>query len=109
MKISYLVLGLGGVVGEEGRLGHQHLVHDNPEAPPVAQLGVALAQQHLRRNVVGRADKAVRQAAGVLPLLAPPLQRLHATVGGGGTGAAAAVKVKVARVHRVLPAVPAQL
>lgn len=82
--------------GQKGRLADQHLVQDDADAPPVAQLRVAAALQHFRRNVVGRPDQRVGQTALVV-LQAAALQH----------GGLAALGRVVPRLHRVLAAVVA--
>lgn len=75
MKCDNLVLCLSGCGGQKGRRPHQHLVQDDAHGPPVAELRVARALQHLGGDVVGCAHQRVSQAALVLPA-APALQRL---------------------------------
>ena len=53
LPVDHLELGLGRGVGQERRLPDQHLVQDDADTPPVAQLGVALSQQHLKTNSTG--------------------------------------------------------
>ena len=45
---GHLVLSLCRAVGQEGGLADEHLVEDDPDAPPVALLGIPLAQQDLQ-------------------------------------------------------------
>jgi hypothetical protein len=65
---TYLILCFRGRIGKEGRLTNQHLVQYDPHAPPITELGVSLAEQDLRRYVVGRADQGVGETALVFPL-----------------------------------------
>uniref|UniRef100_A0A182IPU7 Uncharacterized protein n=1 Tax=Anopheles atroparvus TaxID=41427 RepID=A0A182IPU7_ANOAO len=65
------------VVRAERRIAHQHLVHDHAERPPVAGRTVPGLQEHLRRDIVRRTDRAVRERPPVaLPAFGPPL-RIH--------------------------------
>lgn len=71
-----LALSLRRGVCQERRRTHQHLVQNNADAPPVAQLRVARALQHLRCNVIGCAYERVRQATLMLAV-SSPVQRLQ--------------------------------
>ena len=92
-------LGLGRSGGHERRLPHQHLVHDHPDGPPVAQLEVADPPQDLRGDVVGGSDERVRQAPMLLTNL-PQLQRFQ-----GSSLLTRAVAFAGLRLHAALPMV----
>mmetsp|Transcript_21584 Transcript_21584/g.65944 ORF Transcript_21584/g.65944 Transcript_21584/m.65944 type:complete len:442 (-) Transcript_21584:435-1760(-) len=65
-----------GLIGVERGVPYEALIHDDAEAPPVAAVVVALLAEHLRRDVVRRAYRAIHE----VPLavrLAPGARRLH--------------------------------
>ena len=78
----------------EWRLPNKHLVHDDSDRPPVAQLRVPVPPEDLRRNVVRRADQGVSDAAVVVSH-ATQLERFHRLT----------QTLVVLRLHTPLPAV----
>lgn len=55
--VDYLELSLRGGRSHERWLTNQHLVHDDPHGPPVAQMGIANPSEDLRSNVVRGTDQ----------------------------------------------------
>lgn len=48
------------ILAVEGRLAAQHLIDDASEGPPVRSLAVALVEEDLRRQVLGRSADTLR-------------------------------------------------
>ena len=61
-----LLVDLYGLIGEEGRIAGGHLVDEHAECPPVDGLVVALAENDLGRQVLGRAAQCPRAALDAL-------------------------------------------
>uniref|UniRef100_A0A182TKX5 Uncharacterized protein n=1 Tax=Anopheles melas TaxID=34690 RepID=A0A182TKX5_9DIPT len=61
-----LFVDLDRLVGEEGRIAGRHLVHQHAERPPVDRLVVALAQDDLGREILGRAAQRPGSALDAL-------------------------------------------
>mgnify|MGYP001598053685 CR=1 FL=1 len=60
LPVDDLAVGVVRVLAAEGRVPDEALEHDRTERPPIALLPVALLQEDLGRDVVGRADGRVR-------------------------------------------------
>ena len=100
-NLLYLSLGVRGVFGVERRCADDHLVEDDPDAPPVAELRVAGLQQDLGGDVVGRAHERVRRATQLL-FPRSPLQWFHSRAGNGRARTLAELEIQGARIHGVL-------
>ena len=59
--MNYFPTGLGRILGEEGRVAHEHLVEDDSDRPPVDGFVVALSLEDFRSNVIWCSDCAVRE------------------------------------------------
>mmetsp|Transcript_13645 Transcript_13645/g.33562 ORF Transcript_13645/g.33562 Transcript_13645/m.33562 type:complete len:577 (-) Transcript_13645:349-2079(-) len=102
------------VVAVEGRVAHHHLKHDGAQRPPVALHAVPLLEQHLGRDVVGRAHRGERQLP---PVLVPVSQLLLLAALAGGRHSPCAARVLLAlgqrgqrgHVHRLAQPKVAQL
>uniref|UniRef100_A0A182Q467 Uncharacterized protein n=1 Tax=Anopheles farauti TaxID=69004 RepID=A0A182Q467_9DIPT len=70
-----LLVDLDRLVGEERRVAGRHLVHEHTERPPVDRLVVALAQDDLRREILGRA--AQRPGSALDALREPKVRHLQ--------------------------------
>lgn len=55
-----------GVLAAERGVADQHLVHNDPQAPPIACGAIARLEEHFRRDVIRRAHRGIRERSPVL-------------------------------------------